>query len=132
MLCRAVRLGTYGLFLDGPIGHWWYTVLDKYVEPGDPRSTKAVLLKTAADQLVWAPVMTCVFFAVLKALEGHPELIIPTIQVSNYCSPLIVILEVWEAHFVVLHMSFVVGEANCIMNSFIARGGGSPDSCRYC
>ena len=58
-------------------------MLDKYVEPEDPRSTKAVLLKTAADQIVWAPVMTCVFFAVLKSLEGHPELIIPTIQVSR-------------------------------------------------
>lgn len=43
---------------------------------------KSVLLKTAADQLIWAPIMTCVFFAVLKSLEGHPELIWPTIQVS--------------------------------------------------
>jgi hypothetical protein len=42
-----------------------------------------VLLKTAADQIVWAPIMTCVFFAVLKSLEGHPELIIPTIQVRS-------------------------------------------------
>lgn len=80
--CRCLRLGTYGLFLDGPIGHWWYTVLDKNVEPNDSRSTKAVLIKTAADQIIWAPVMTCVFFAVLKSLEGHPELILPTIQVS--------------------------------------------------
>ena len=51
------------------------------MEPQDPRGTKAVLLKTAADQVIWAPVMTCVFFAVLKSLEGHPELIWPTIQV---------------------------------------------------
>lgn len=51
------------------------------MEPDNPRSTKAVVIKTAADQLIWAPVMTCVFFAVLKSLEGHPELIWPTIQV---------------------------------------------------
>lgn len=81
-----MRLGAYGLFLDGPVGHAWYKVLDKYVEPDNPRSTKAVLLKTAADQLIWAPVMTCVFFAVLKSLEGHPELIFPTIQVSGCLS----------------------------------------------
>lgn len=42
---------------------------------------KAVLVKTAADQLIWAPIMTCVFFAVLKTLEGHPELILGTVQV---------------------------------------------------
>lgn len=83
LLCRCLRLGTYGLLLDGPIGHWWYTVLDANVEPDDSRSTKAVLIKTAADQLIWAPVMTCVFFAVLRSLEGHPELILPTIQVQH-------------------------------------------------
>ena len=90
VLCRTLRLGTYGLTLDGPLGHLWYKVLDKYVEPDNPRGNKAVLLKTAADQIVWAPVMTCVFFAVLKSLEGHPELILPTIQVihpvSQTCS----------------------------------------------
>ena len=56
-------------------------VLDKNVFPKDPASLKAVLAKTAADQLVWAPVMTCVFFAVLKTLEGHPEMIMSTIEV---------------------------------------------------
>ena len=49
--------------------------------PKNPNGLKSVLLKTAADQLLWAPVMTCVFFAVLKSLEGHPELILSTIQV---------------------------------------------------
>ena len=79
---RCLRLGTYGLTLDGPLGHLWYKILDKTVWPDDPQSNKAVLAKTAADQLVWAPIMTCVFFAVLKTLEGHPELIMQTIQVG--------------------------------------------------
>lgn len=78
---RCLRLGTYGLTLDGPLGHLWYKILDKTVWPDDPQSNKAVLAKTAADQLIWAPIMTCVFFAVLKTLEGHPELIMQTIQV---------------------------------------------------
>ena len=55
--------------------------------PKDPASLKAVLAKTAADQLVWAPVMTCVFFAVLKTLEGHPEMIMSTIEVSALADP---------------------------------------------
>ena len=55
--------------------------------PKDPASLKAVLAKTAADQLVWAPVMTCVFFAVLKTLEGHPEMIMSTIEVGSSCNP---------------------------------------------
>ena len=67
--------------VDGPIGHIWYKVLDKYVYPKDPQCTAAVLLKTAADQIIWAPIMTCVYFAFLRAAEGHPELIASTIQV---------------------------------------------------
>ena len=59
----------------------WYKVLDKNVMPNNSRSTSAVLIKTAADQIIWAPIMTVVFFAVLKSLEGHPELIWPTVQV---------------------------------------------------
>ena len=62
----------------------WYKLLDRFVMPNNSRSTAAVLLKTAADQVVWAPIMTVVFFAVLKSLEGHPELIWPTVQV---CPP---------------------------------------------
>ena len=53
--------------------------------PKDPASLKAVLAKTAADQLIWAPVMTCVFFAVLKTLEGHPDMIMSTIEVRSDC-----------------------------------------------
>ncbi len=81
-LClRCLRLGSYGLTVDGPIGHMWYKLLDKYVYPNDPQCNAAVLLKTAADQLLWAPVMTCVYFAFLRTVEGHPELITSTIQV---------------------------------------------------
>ena len=86
-ILRCLRLGTYGLALDGPLGHLWYQVLDKTVWPNDSQSNKAVLAKTAADQLIWAPIMTCVFFAVLKTLEGHPELIMQTIQVTLVAAP---------------------------------------------
>ena len=84
--CRCLRLGTYGLTIDGPIGHAWYKVLDKYVYPNDPQCNAAVLLKTAADQIAWAPIMTCVYFAFLRTLEGHPELIVSTIQVGSRSS----------------------------------------------
>ena len=66
----------------------WYKVLDRTVLPDKPRSNAAVLIKTAADQLVWAPIMTVVFFAVLKSLEGHPELIWETVQVGLPCCTL--------------------------------------------
>lgn len=49
---RCLRLSLYGLLLDGPVGHAWYKLLDKHVCPEAPTSNKAVLIKTALDQLV--------------------------------------------------------------------------------
>jgi hypothetical protein len=57
-IMRAARLGAYGLLIDGPIGSKWYDVLEMYVFPKDPISTKAVLAKTALDQVVYATIMT--------------------------------------------------------------------------
>eukprot|EP00891_Asterochloris_glomerata_P008929 jgi/Astpho2/8929/Aster-02611 len=115
---RCLRLGAYGLFLDGPIGHQWYRLLDATVYPKDPQGTKAVLTKTALDQLVWAPVMTCIFFAVLKTLEGHPELILQTIQdklvrtvVANYI--------LWPAAHLV-NFRFVPSEQRILFNNCVS------------
>lgn len=55
----------------------WHTLADA------PTSNKAVLIKTALDQLVWGPVMTLVFFAFLKTLEGRPDLILHTVSCSD-------------------------------------------------
>jgi hypothetical protein len=57
-IMRAARLGAYGLMIDGPIGSKWYDVLEHYVFPKESISTKAVLAKTALDQVVYATIMT--------------------------------------------------------------------------
>lgn len=48
---RVLRLGLYGLCVDGPLGAAWYDWLEANVSPDSPRSTRAVLLKTALDQV---------------------------------------------------------------------------------
>jgi len=55
---RCMRLGAYGLLVDGPVGSKWYDMLEQYVFPNESTSTKAVLTKTALDQLVYATIMT--------------------------------------------------------------------------
>lgn len=57
-ILRVVRLAAYGLLIDGPIGSMWYDVLEQYVFPKEPVSTKAVLAKTALDQVIYATIMT--------------------------------------------------------------------------
>eukprot|EP00210_Caulerpa_lentillifera_P008644 g8244.t1 len=77
---RTLRLTLFGILMDGPIGHCWYLFLDKNVFPETPTVPKAIVVKTALDQLVWAPFFSCVFFAFNQLLQGHPDLIIPTIK----------------------------------------------------
>ena len=58
----------FGVTLDGPIGHVWYTFLDGKVFPNEPRSNRAVVCKMLLDQLLWAPFFSCVFFVFTNVL----------------------------------------------------------------
>jgi hypothetical protein len=58
----------FGVTLDGPIGHVWYTLLDGKVFPNEPTSNKAVVAKMLLDQLIWAPFFSCVFFLFTNVL----------------------------------------------------------------
>ena len=86
----------------------WYNFLDAMVMPKNPKANRAVVLKMLADQLIWAPFFSCVFFTFIYALQvawlsssatatrlcmclvltmilmlllqARPDLIIPTIQ----------------------------------------------------
>jgi len=41
------------------------------VFPEDPRSNKAVAAKMLLDQLLWAPVFSCVFFTFIHLLQAR-------------------------------------------------------------
>lgn len=115
---RCLRLGGYGLTIDGPIGHMWYKLLDRFVYPNDPQCTAAVLAKTAADQIIWAPVMTCVYFAFLRAMEGHPELIASTIQ-AKLVQTVVANYVLWPAaHFI--NFRFVPSQHRILYNNVVA------------
>lgn len=74
------RFETHTLSPPHLAGHLWYTTLDSRVMPDAPTSTRAVLTKTALDQLLWAPAFSCVFFAFINILDGRPDAVIPAIQ----------------------------------------------------
>lgn len=95
---------------------WLDGTVDRTFE--DPKGTAAVAIKTSADQLIWAPVMTAVFFAFLKLLEGTPELIVPTLQTkviptvaANYV--------IWPAAHVI-SFKYVPSHQRILYNNVIA------------
>jgi protein Mpv17 len=71
-VARTARIAVFGFAISGPVNHVWYNVLERAV-PGV--GVKALLAKTAADQLLFAPVILTLFFGsqVLLANKGVDE-----------------------------------------------------------
>lgn len=65
-------MAAFGIFLHGPIGHYWYGFLDRSIMVNAPKSAAAVATKTAIDQILWAPVFTSMFFTAMKSMDGRP------------------------------------------------------------
>lgn len=66
-LMRTLRLGSFGLLVHGPTGHWFYGMLDSKL-PGTAPMTVAT--KVAIDQTIWNPIFGCMFFTYLGLAEG--------------------------------------------------------------
>lgn len=64
---RTLRLGSFGLLVHGPTGHWFYGMLDKKL-PGTAPMT--VASKVAIDQTIWNPIFGVMFFTYLGLTEG--------------------------------------------------------------
>lgn len=92
---RVVRLGAYGLFIDGPIGSAWYDVLEQHVFPKEPLSTKAVLSKTALDQVVYATIMTGVC-CIWTESGASQRAAVQQVQVSRGCKQTGALAATWS------------------------------------
>eukprot|EP00877_Chromochloris_zofingiensis_P014721 jgi/Chrzof1/9502/Cz04g05160.t1 len=112
-----LRLGAYGFFIDGPIGSIWYDILEQHVCPDKPLDTKTVLLKTALDQIVYATIMTGVYFTVMRVAEGHPESVMSTLH-DKFLPTLAANYMVWPlAH--VINFRFVPSEFRILYNNAV-------------
>jgi len=131
---RTARLTAFGVFMDGPVGHCWYTLLDNNVMPDNPKSVKAIITKMALDQVVWAPVFSCVFFTFIRTLEGHPELALSTIQ-SELVPTILANYALWPlAHIInfrfvpsqqrILYINFVQVLWTCYLSNLAVNGHG--------
>lgn len=94
----------FGVTLDGPIGHVWYTLLDGKVFPNEPTSNKAVVAKMLLDQLIWAPFFSCVFFLFTNVLA---VCLLPDMSLSKNLS------------LFILHISLAAG---CVCNPVATIG----------
>lgn len=75
----------------GLLGRLWFNFLDRRVFPDDPAGLVAVMSRTTSFNAVFAPFFIAAFFALLKLLQGHPELMWVSVEVScDFVFPLFV------------------------------------------
>ena len=67
-LQRMARMASWGLLVNGPVGHAWYLALDKIVRL---KGGIGVAAKVAVDQAVWTPPLTFGFFCYEGCLQGE-------------------------------------------------------------
>ena len=67
-LSRAARMASWGLLVNGPLGHLFYVGLDRLVTlPG----VLGIATKVAIDQAAWTPPLTMLFFVYEGCLQGE-------------------------------------------------------------
>jgi len=64
---RVARSMSIGLFVSGPLMHFWYKLLDTTIKTG----TRGVLTKVVLDQTLFAPVIVSAFFACNGLFQGQ-------------------------------------------------------------
>lgn len=65
---RLTRFAAFGGLVAGPMGHAWFGALEAVVRLGGVRGA---VVKTAFDQLLFAPVLLGCFFGSMALLEGR-------------------------------------------------------------
>lgn len=85
-MARCLRFAAYGFFVSAPANHYWHKLLDSSVGARRPTSTSSLLLKLAADQLLFAPTFTVVFYSFTCVLQGRPDLVVPVLAVKFWAT----------------------------------------------
>lgn len=67
---RCIRFALMGLFLQAPITHYYYLLLDAKFPPTLSPWTLTTLIKLLIDQCLWAPSFTLGVFLFMGLLEG--------------------------------------------------------------
>ena len=65
---RTARMASWGLLVNGPLGHVWYLALERLPLHAAPKAL-AVAAKVAVDQAVWTPPLTFAFFTYEGVLQ---------------------------------------------------------------
>ena len=70
---RCLRMGLFGGLIHGPLGHFFYSFLEKKL-PGS--SPSMVTMKVLADQVLWSPTMSAILISFVGIVAGSSPSVI--------------------------------------------------------
>eukprot|EP00741_Cyanophora_paradoxa_P007452 tig00000128_g7207.t1 len=97
---ETIRFVLFGALLHGPICHYWYGFIETVLYPHAPSSPEAIIVKTAFDQIVFAPVFTSLFFIFMEFAKLSPGNSLKAVR-SNLGGAMLMNWTIWPvAHLV--------------------------------
>ncbi|KAJ7537339.1 hypothetical protein O6H91_11G002100 [Diphasiastrum complanatum] len=111
---RLLSFTTVGMFLSGPGLHYWYGMLPKLISmPG----IGGVVLRTAADQLIFTPLAMGSLFVVLLFLEGRNDQIMAKLQ-QDWLPTIVANWTVWIP-FQIINFGVIPPQLQVVATSFL-------------
>ncbi|MCL7048463.1 hypothetical protein MKW94_015001 [Papaver nudicaule] len=116
----------FGLAFVGPVGHFWYQGLDRFIKQGlkmPPKSVRFVATKVAVDGIIFGPLDLFVFFTYMgfstgKSVEQVKEDVkrdfLPALVLEGGVWPL---LQVANFRFVPLQYQLLYVNTFCLIDS---------------
>ncbi|KAI3929097.1 hypothetical protein MKW92_051876 [Papaver armeniacum] len=123
---RVGTTGLFGLAFVGPVGHFWYQGLDRFIKQGlklPPKSARAVAAKVVVDGVIFGPLDLFVFFTYMgfstgKSVEQVKEDVkrdfLPALVLEGGVWP---ILQVANFRFVPVQYQLLYVNTFCLIDS---------------
>eukprot|EP00526_Cylindrotheca_closterium_P001207 CAMPEP_0113645294 /NCGR_PEP_ID=MMETSP0017_2-20120614/23867_1 /TAXON_ID=2856 /ORGANISM="Cylindrotheca closterium" /LENGTH=238 /DNA_ID=CAMNT_0000557007 /DNA_START=77 /DNA_END=790 /DNA_ORIENTATION=- /assembly_acc=CAM_ASM_000147 len=105
-IARTIRFAFFGLVLQAPWNHFYYTLLDGAIPPTEEPFTPTTGIKVVIDQFVQAPIFTVLIFGFLGFLEGKNTEAIKKQLDDDYADTMVANWKLWVPATVV-NLAFV-------------------------
>lgn len=116
----------------GVQGHFWYEMLDRLIMPKRPKAAVTIVTKMLADQLLWSPINTIIFYAAIATMEGN-ALTVPAILHDKLVPTVLAGYMLWPlAH--IINFKFVrpqdrllyINVVNLFWSVYLVRAASTP------
>ncbi|XP_032371212.1 peroxisomal membrane protein 2 [Etheostoma spectabile] len=112
----AARYAIYGLFITGPLSHYFYQLMEMWMPSTDPL---CIVKRLLLDRLVFAPGFLLIFYLVMNVLEAKGWTDFEKKMKGSYWTALKMNWKVWTP-FQFININFVPVQFRVLFSNMIA------------